>query len=80
MAEYNVVALGPPGAGKTVYLAALRHSINSGDLPTGIKMDLDHARELELARSTGALPARPVPGRAPPAASSPCASSTCSSP
>ena len=50
MADYNVVALGPPGSGKTVYLAALHHSITSGHLADGIEIDLDNRQEALLAR------------------------------
>ena len=49
MADYNIVALGPPGSGKTVYLAALHHSITSGHLADGIEVGLDHTQELLLA-------------------------------
>jgi hypothetical protein len=48
MADYNVVALGPPGAGKTVYLAALHHWIDTRGLAEGIVIGLDYAQELLL--------------------------------
>jgi hypothetical protein len=63
MADYNVVALGPPGAGKTVYLAALHHAVNSGYLADGVMIDIDHSQQTELtsvyrqiADPTGAWP------------------------
>lgn len=63
MADYNIVALGAPGAGKTVYLAALHHAVNSGHLADGIMIDINHSKQTELssvyreiADPTGAWP------------------------
>lgn len=40
MTDYNIVALGPPGSGKTVFLATLYNSIVSGRLAKGVRVSL----------------------------------------
>lgn len=38
MTKYHIVALGGPGSGKTVYMAALYHMITTDQLAPGIRM------------------------------------------
>ena len=39
--EFNILALGPPGSGKTIYLAMLHFVISTGKLPEGVSFTID---------------------------------------
>lgn len=63
MTTYNVVAVGPPGSGKTVFLAALHNALASGRLARGLvpSVDLRSAAWLHSAYQQVADPSKTWP-------------------
>ena len=70
MTAYNVVAMGPPGSGKTVFLAALYNALSSGNLASGLRVALDresaawlNAAYQQIADPTAMWPSGTDPSR-----------------